>query len=324
MSSPSKAIPKLLDFLNLCARIEGTPGFSTTALGLSHGAVSKDLAAVSFDASAKALKLRFSLESLPMRVSSEPVSLSTYMAMMDDITTWALVLADAKRGRAGKSIRLHAAWNPAPRPQQPTEVEFTATVKKIGQNIGFASAEIRVVGTNALICYGSHVKYMPMGPFTDFALSSTGWELTKLYSEYVLSEPRQLDKSARLMESFRLHNDTVSPSSTIFTFTPCKAHASLGGPIHGGCQAMLMERAATQYVEGDMQGGSLTLDSISVDYMSPPKARVVHLHVQDAAAAGCNTARKRPPLLQTLRVQLRGGENGLVMSEGLLCFSRRL
>lgn len=390
--SCSSSIQKLLDFLKLSSRLEGTtpPGFSTAGLGLSYDGISQRMDLLSFDASSNTLKLRFPLKELPMRrrtsssssyTTSDEVALSTYLAMMDDITTWALVLADTERGRAGKSVCLQASWNPAVRQQQQQDqvmaslqeeeeavVEFTATVKKIGRNIGFVGAEIRDVATNQVVCYGSHVKYMPMGVVTDFMLSSKGWGLTKLYSEHVLSvrtPPMVLTKDPvdsiiqttttatdhNLMDSFRVHNATKNNAGPTFaaSFTPSKEHASLGGPIHGGCQAVLMEMAANAYYNTsriahnnnnphDQKPSELRLDSISVDYMSPPKSKVVHLNVHDDdcyqhSAASCeangdnnNNESSQLSLLQQqkslLRVQLKGDDDR-VKSEGLLHFSRR-
>jgi acyl-coenzyme A thioesterase PaaI-like protein len=334
----SRSIHKLLDFIRLSSRLEGTPGFSPAALGLSYDHISQlsNTAAVSFDESSKTLKLRFPLEALPKRSTSPVVSLSTYMAMMDDVTTWALVLADSKRSRAGISVSLQAAWNPTLKTTISTTtsaseqvVLFTAAVKKIGRNIGFVGAEIRDAATNELLCFGSHIKYMPMGPLTDFALSSTGWELTKLYSEHILSVPKAVDTSTDLFESFRLHKRS-DDSSTMASFTPSKVHASLGGPIHGGCQAVLMEMAAQEYVKQQQlseldSGFQLRLHSMAVEYMSPPKSKQVHLKVENidsSASTGQTDDSSRSQL--SLRVQLAGGDgDGRAKSEGLLNFVRR-
>lgn len=110
--------------------------------------------------------------------------LSTFQAVIDDLTTWALVLADPTRGRAGASVTLQSAWTPpfdtsyAPvatlgRKTDPTilseipplldsTVMVRATADKVGQNLGFASAEIQTLQGD-LICVGSQVKYLPMG-----------------------------------------------------------------------------------------------------------------------------------------------------------------
>lgn len=340
----SHSIPKILDFLRLCSRLERTPGFSTAALGLSYDRIAQ-LAQTNdlmFDANKKRLELRFPLQALPLLLPSSPVmmgqrsattdvgpvSLATYMAMMDDITTWALVLADSKRSRAGKSVCLRAAWNPNRRQPMtgPEEVEFVCQVKKIGRNLAFVGAEVRDSGTKELICYGSHIKYMPMGVVIDFALSSTGWGLTKLYSTHVLSDPKPFSDNVTtdLFEPLQLCNDDCdNDDATMATFTPSKVHASLGGPIHGGCQAVLMEIAANEYAGRQQDPNKLDgktrlrLDSISVDYMSPPKSKFVHLKVDQAVGrAAC-----RDCDALSLRVQLVGADDGRAKSEGSFNYS---
>ena len=56
------------------------------------------------------------------------------------------------------------------------------------------------------------------------------------------------------------------------TITP--AHASLGGPIHGGCQAVIMELVATQFLRNHAAStpkwATATLHTMNLEYLSAP------------------------------------------------------
>jgi acyl-coenzyme A thioesterase PaaI-like protein len=279
------------------------------------------------------LKVTFPLSAMPKQAQDAFTTpgLSTYLAMMDDVTTWALVLADAKRGRAGKSVSFHAAWNPdydaLSLPHHPiysdddSVIELSASVKKIGQNIGFVAAQVRNVtdtaaARNDIICYGSQIKYLPMGTVADFALSSLGWEWTKLYSNHILSRKDTITSqpASDIYHSFQvIHGDDADPA-VVAKFTPSKEHISLGGPIHGGCQAVLMEMAAKAY----FKTGALTATAreMQVDYMSPPKSKTIFLKVFPVVDAPSSLTSNR----QSLCVQLLSSDQRKVQSQGLLHF----
>jgi hypothetical protein len=337
-------IQKLVEFLQFYARMEGLspPGYATCALGLSYEHIAQNLDNVSYDESNQTLKVRFPLSAMPKQALASAVhatspGLSTYLAMMDDVTTWALVLADVKRGRAGKSVTFHAAWNPEYETLSPNHrihsnddsmIELSAQVKKIGQNIGFVAAHVRNVtdaARNDVVCYGSQIKYMSMGTVADFALSSLGWEWTKLYSNHILNRKDTVTSkpASDIYHSFQvIHGDDPDPA-VVAKFTPSKEHISLGGPIHGGCQAVLMEMAANAYVKSDALTAageskeSLRLDSMQVDYMSPPKSKTVYLKVFPVVNAPSSSLR---PNRQSLCVQLLSSDQRKVQSEGLLHF----
>jgi hypothetical protein len=346
--SNGRHVQKLVEFLQFYARMEGRspPGYATSALGLSYEFISRNLDNVSYDEANQTLKVRFPLSAMPKQAPaledvdavSSP-SLSTYLAMMDDVTTWALVLADAKRGRAGKSVSFHAAWNPdydalsLPHHRDDDEasvIELSASVNKIGQNIGFVAAQVRNVtdtaaARNDVVCYGSQIKYLPMGNMADFALSSMGWEWTKLYSNHILSRKDTITSqpASDIYHSFQvIHGDDADPA-VVAEFTPSKEHISLGGPIHGGCQAVLMEMAAKAYFKTSALTAtareikeSLRLDSMQVEYMSPPKSKTIFLKVFPVVDAPSSLKSNR----QSLCVQLLSSDQRKVQSQGLLHF----
>ena len=56
--------------------------------------------------------------------------------------------------------------------------------------MGFSDVTARDTTTGGIVCFGLHVKDLPVDPFLDDALSSYGWKAaTSLYLECILSDP---------------------------------------------------------------------------------------------------------------------------------------
>jgi len=334
-SPSSKAsVQKLLDFLNLYNRVEGTPGFSTTALGLSRTDVGRILLEQQDEhplrfVEQQQLHFRYPIHR-HLRGGLTAHSLSTHLAVIDEVTTWALVLADPVRSRAGVSVHLQARWCGGPARHgmflAPHYVDITSTVTKIGHKLGFVRAEIFNAGER--IGYGSHIKYLPMGFVTDFALSRRGWGLAQWYAQHWLPEPTpQYDhddaKFKDLFESFQVvkdvgdDNDAPSDGTLMASFQPTESHASLGGALHGGCHAVLMERAADAYLQQQHSSSKLPplqLDAMSVEYLASPSAQhAVGLRIAETIAGSSRNSKD-----VTLRVQLLDQVDGRTKSEGLL------
>lgn len=296
---------KLLDFLKVHSRVEKSSTFSRV-LGLNHESVSASQ--VSFDSDKQNLTFRLPLTQRIRLPKQQSVALSTYLAIIDDVTTWALVLGDPKRSRAGVSISLRGEW--AKNGHCPSEeVDISTSISKIGRNIGFVRAEVRDTATGHPICFASHIKYLPMGAFVDLMLSSYGWNATKLYTEHVLSSnPNTGDPPplADLFESLQFVSDNRA------TFERSSIHASLGGPIHGGCQAVLMELVASEVAKRELGASAVRLDSMHVEYISAPSSKTIEVDVQVDSIDEAKSS-------ITFRVQLLGG--GKTKSEGTLRFS---
>lgn len=187
------------------------------------------------------------------------------------------------------------------------EVEVITSVNKIGQNIGFVSAEVRDVATGGLVVSASHVKSLSLGLFVDFMMSSMMWSVTKLVTEHVLSAPEvEASPMSDIFDSLQFVSDTRA------TFEPSVTHASPGGPIHGGCQAVLMELVATQVAQRELGSSAVRLDSIYVEYMTSPKSKTVEIDVQTIAKEDADPSIR-------FRVQILGG--GRLNSEGILHFT---
>lgn len=307
--SSRRALSKLFDFIKMQDRLENTPGFSS-ALGLSYDSLVNKQDAVTINQNDITLRYPVTADCLLPRQNE--ISLSTYLAVIDDVTTWALVLGDEKRSRPGKSISLNlwACPDTSVARQPGDEVDIVASTQKIGNNIGFCNATVKDAATNKHLCYASHVKYLPMGPLFDMALSSYGWKATRLYAEHFLEHPvgAQETPLSDLFDSLTFVSDTTA------TFHVEPAHASLGGPIHGGCQAVLMEMVAAHVAERLFN--NIKLDSIQIQYMSPPRSKSGDIEIRTETLS-CNDATGDI----ILRVKLVGDER--TKSEGILTFSPR-
>jgi hypothetical protein len=190
----SSSIVRLLDLLRVVSRLERRSGFSST-LGIDHnyfrGLSSPD--ELDWNESTRTLtvvvpmtdRLAFSSTGDDATANNAATTkrakvvgnLSTFQALIDDMTTWAFVLADPQRGRAGVSVTLSTEWAPPPPStstygspyQQPPRhisvgdaVVIESTVNKVGTNVGFSTAAIRTMEGDP-VCFGSHVKFLPLG-----------------------------------------------------------------------------------------------------------------------------------------------------------------
>jgi hypothetical protein len=184
----SSSIPKLLDLLKVVSRLERKSGFSSS-MGIDYDyfrTLSKadDL---NWDDSSQTLTTvvpmneTLLLPSLSSESGTHASSsglgggraehslgtLATYQALIDDLTTWAFVLADPKRGRAGVSVALGTEWAPSqfhsPMVLKAGDaVVIRSQVNKVGANVGFANATVHA-STGEPLCFGSHVKFLSQG-----------------------------------------------------------------------------------------------------------------------------------------------------------------
>ena len=187
-----------------------------------------------------------------------------------------------------------------------------------------------------IVFIGPHMKYLPSGNvMIDFLTSRYGWKLATLYAGYhdfdstsssAFVDERNVviakgttdnnDNASNsgmgcLFDSLTFHNDVDDKGGGhqlqrrrrrhrryVATFQADSRHASLGGPIHGGCQAVLMELAAERYcnknddhdvlrvVKGrkndDNDDSAVVvhrLVSQTIEYLSPPTSKTIEIHV---------------------------------------------
>ena len=301
----SRDIQKILELLKVASCIDKNSGFSALT-GLSYQRIcSLPPGHLSFQDAT--LKLKLPLDSRLHLPYQDNVGLATFLSIIDDVTTWGLVLSDPARSRAGVSVSLKLESGPAAsKVRSGDSVNVISRTKKIGRNLGFVEAEVRDAASDDLVCFGSHVKYLPMGYLADFALSSYGWPLVKMYAEYSWSSQ---DKTNHKLHSFADAFDSfhMNPNESKATFVVDAAHNNLSGSLHGGCVAVLMELAATEVAKRELSSSQVVLKSISIEYLSPSNSKDVELEVERI---------QRSEGSITMRVELKA--NGKLKGLGIL------
>ncbi len=220
--SSSKDIQRLLDIIRIEGRLKGSPGFSH-ALHLNFERLVPDR----FQFDNQTLTFRYSLSSqLSLARHEKMTSLATLMAIVDDVTTWALILANPHQPRPGVSVSLQLESGPVKNLQAGSLVEIVATVSKMGRDLGFVQVEMRELCSGEMICFGSHIKLLSSNAITNALLSPCGWPLLSFYSRTL---PEPLPSTFRLQDLF----DSLDyQSHTRALFTATNAHASATSPMH--------------------------------------------------------------------------------------------
>ena len=263
-STMNPHVRRAIEYLKISSRMERKPGFGH-ALGFSFHHLSADQ--FRFDGRTTCHIRMPITESLLWKDSAsssqKPAGmLSTLAAIVDEATTLALAVV----GRPGVSVMLSMDAGPALRQLRAgDEIEITSFVQKTGRNVGYTKAEIRLVPTGQLVCSGSHIKFLNFGYVGGFLFSSHGWPILKAYCDYV-SPTKEALPIPTLTELFlSLESDGNSKA----TFSASPAHSSLGGPLHGGAQAVLLERAVESVLPLDSDT-IFELDSMQMEYLSAP------------------------------------------------------
>jgi acyl-coenzyme A thioesterase PaaI-like protein len=308
-ASSRKNIPVLLDLLHLQAKMERAPGFSRY-LGFSPERPQPSL----FRYEKNRLDFRYKLShelALPTKADTT-VTLSTYLAILDEVTTWASMASQPKNPRPGVTVNFKMDWGPAAHlgTALGSEVDIAATVTKTGRNLGFIRAEVRDRETGQLVCFGSHTKFMPLTKPLEFLMSPWGrWGLN-LYAKYMLPKKNKHRKPQEDFHLSELFTSLQFESPTIATFTAGPQHFNGLGGLHGGCQAILMELMARQVAATELVGVAPHLDSIQVSYQSTATKQ---MRIEAEILV-------RSPSYVTIRLLLQRMD-GTLISEGILSFA---
>jgi acyl-coenzyme A thioesterase PaaI-like protein len=206
-------------------------------------------------------------------------SLSTYTSILDEVTTLCIISAAKKNPRPGVSVTMQSQWGPggallygSSRNGPPLEeVDIVTTITKTGRTLGFVRAEVRDPSNNdSLICYFDHVKYLPTGWMFSTMLTPVGMRCLDLVLRYVVpffnkrsSSNRNKDDEqnynhAGIMDSFQQTSDTTA------TFRWGAQHANGIGGLHGGVQAILMERLGRTVAQNELLKAKRTSSSNSI------------------------------------------------------------
>lgn len=265
---------KFLDVLKLIHKLEPSPGFSQ-ALGTTFHDLSSLLSSsIQVEDKGSIVRVELPVTDALCVSGRTTVSLSTYMAIMDDLTTYSLMTVDGGRPGVSVSMNMEAAASQTTTAAAEIKwVAITARTRKVGRNLGFTSAEIRDASTDRMICHGSHIKFLPMGFLADHLLQY-GWPVLQWWYDLPNFQPPTLQKKDRVS----LKEVMSSYNATTGTLRVAPHHASLGGPIHGGCQAVLMEMAASSVAESELPG--CYLQSISIEYLAKPSCQQVDTQVR--------------------------------------------
>ena len=283
-STADKRIVRLLEYISLQEKTEESPGFSSVLCLTAERLLPQQFFIEESTASSStpdnhnnnsasfSLTFRYTIPSRIILSKTEAtVTLSTYMGLVDEVTTWALLLAKPQRPNRSpaSSVSLQAEWGPAAHLGwfPGSIVDITSTITKTKKNLAFVRAEVRDKETGALICSASHTKYMPASKLFDGVLSPIGNLWWKVYSRYI---PESTCQTSLDMTTMFDSLDFVSHTKAYFQVTS-KHHNALGvGPIHEGCLSILMELVGRQVAKHAMACGMAYLDSLQTTYQSTP------------------------------------------------------
>ena len=181
------------------------------------------------------------------------------------------------------------------------EIDIASTISKVGMNLAFARIQISSVDSRDTICFGQHIKFMKKPPVR--------FRMLPLALAYY----RYFEPSAPACEANRddVYAALQRESPTKYRFTLKPIHASLGSPIHGGCQATLMEMCAKPYAKEELSAADVRLKSIQVEYLSTPRSKDVDIIIGDVLS-------KAGGQQIILRVQIASRSD--VVSQGVLAF----
>ena len=270
-------IRRLVDFVRLQARLEANKPTFSKFLGMSLsendkgcGSVREDL--FSFhrgqDEQKQSLVFRYRFPSHHRWKHLDPTidgpSLSTYTSILDDVTTLAIISQAAKHPRPGVSVSMQSQWGPGAQKllQQPQtlleEVDIVTTITKKGRTLGFVRAEVRDPSNqNATICYFDHVKYLPTGWVLGIMLSPFGMWCLNLFLRYLAPYFHSKNSSSSISnteENYKGIMDSYQQTSdTQATFRFGQQHSNGMGGLHGGVQAILMERFGKQVAQKEIR-----------------------------------------------------------------------
>jgi len=115
-----------------------------------------------------------------------------------------------------------------------------------------------------VICFARQTKFLPMGFWLDTALSDQFLFMANYFTSFFPNKQEREDLPD-LDEAINL--STLNEPSGMF-FVVGKNQTNLIGTLHGGCQAMIMEKFGTKYARKALKTSSPVLTSATIHYMS--------------------------------------------------------
>lgn len=311
------AIRRLTDFLSVQAKMEANKQTFGKFLGLGFPSDTESVSVHSKNEQ-ESLVFRYKLPNDRLKhlqddtILRKGPSLSTYAAILDELTTQSLIAGAIKHPRPGVSVTLQCQWG-AHNALSPEEVDIVTTVTKQGRTLGFVRAEVRDPSTNGMICHFDHVKYLPIGwalglLLTPFGMWCMNFVLNHVAPLFQKKKTAPLPNYQGILDSFEFTSD----KSASFSYGP--QHANGVGGLHGGVQAILMEklgRKVAKTVFGPNVG--VECQGLQVSYQSSASKKLaLRAHVIDPPQADRLTLR-----IEILRASKK---KRTVVSEGILTF----
>lgn len=232
-------------------------------------------------------------------------TLGLWMALMDELSTDAC-FSTGRPAAPGLSLQMQMELLDQ---NIPNEIDVVNIVTKLGRTVAHTRTDIICPTTQRLLAFGSHVKYMPTGSWIMDQVFRHSW-IYDLYERLILRGADLTEYPQRPLDEVLIIQQE-SPSKAKFAVT--NEHTNPFGAMHGGCHAMVHEKASKSYAQLILKDDQVYLESIQMEYLK-------------AAAVGKNVELQCETIGQThdsvhVRVSLYQGKR--LSSEGKLKWTKK-
>ena len=178
------------------------------------------------------------------------------------------------------------------------EVNIITTLTKNGQTLGFLRCEVQHPETGDVICYFQHTKYLDLGWKLKLILTPPGRWCVQFGLRYVVplffdnkndnkkiieqkeEYSNNTEKNQNIMQSFQMTSINTA------TFRVGKEHLNGFGGLHGGVQAILMERLGREVARNKLKDAigspaepaevidDLDCTRLNISYQSPARKQL--------------------------------------------------
>lgn len=179
-------------------------------------------------------------------------------------------------------------------------------VEKIGNNLGFVSAEVLNVNTGRLVCFGRHTKFFLSASATSSQSAKKNEISSNLnYHSSSLFIPN-LDDVLNI-------DNLVNGATTGKIYFEQYQKNTMGG-LHGGYQGMIMEKIGFAHVKIYFNSKDPILESISVSFLSAATKDCFSFHISYIYVDNAS---------MSMIIRLKNDDNNTI-SEGILLWKNSL
>jgi hypothetical protein len=275
--SPQREIRSLLHLLRLQTKVSTHQSTFSNVLSLHCERLHAP--SFCFSPSPDQLTFRYTIQSSLLVTSLDATTtLSTYAALLEEVTNWVLwatktappLFSGRKRPRQYRQTQVNITWGPAAEMglYPGSVVDIVATIKRKDSNVVFIDTEIRDKEFGGVVCQGTCSREIPRASGGKVKFLMTSW----FNNLFVPVPPMPLQYNmCQLFNAL----DFQTQTSAFFTASP--EHCSTCGqyPLHEGCQIILMELFGRQIAMSEMATPMAHLQSIQdLCYMSAPSIKV--------------------------------------------------